>query len=277
MESVETGASQESGQSQGDGLLSSTESQNVTETGQAGTQNAEQAQAQAQATQQKTSLGWRAALHPDLQNHEVLSKFKGPNDLAKEYLAAAEKAKNALPRLTETSTDEDKAAYRKAIGVPDKAEDYDIPEELAGVKLDKEALVSYKEALHQMGVPAEAAKGLVEWRVKADLERESARQAGLQRQVEATTKAFKTEWGPEFQGNLDRANRYFHSVFPDDVRGALAQAGITAHPSFIKAMYEGFKKSGMGEDGLVRGQGGSEKRKSLFDHSKSLGDFYGNS
>jgi len=78
-------------------------------------------------------LGWRAALPDEWKNHDFVKTYQKPGDFVKSAFEIAQdrdglKARldNSIPKLTDQSTDAEKAAYYAAIGRPDKPEGYGI-------------------------------------------------------------------------------------------------------------------------------------------------------
>jgi hypothetical protein len=82
-------------------------------------------------TDQNEGLGWKAALPPDLQQHEALTDIKEVKDLGSKYVELAGKSKNALFVPSADAKDEEKAAFRAKVnevrGVPDAEDKYKLP------------------------------------------------------------------------------------------------------------------------------------------------------
>lgn len=135
------------------------------------------------------------------------------------------------------STPEEIAAYRKATGVPDTLEGYEIkiPEKLPeGVEFQPEVLNSFKEFAHKAGIPLAVANELIAFQAQA----ESAQIARFHEESAAEAKAseasLRAEWGGQYEQKdmlARRAAQTFglganHPALQDPaVRKALANAG----------------------------------------------------
>jgi len=161
---------------------------------------------------------WIAQLPSDLKDNEAFTAYKTIGDLAKTHLDYAGKVKeldgvkakldNYIPKLSKDATDEQRAEFRKAIGVPDKADNYEF--------LDKDGKPSNtnvsawaKQAFFKHGVPADVAKGLsndfdaflngigqaeVQMREKARGEAETKLKAELGDKYDASVEMVRRVW-----------------------------------------------------------------------------------
>jgi hypothetical protein len=100
-----------------------------------------------------------------LRTHPGLSKFKDVESLAKSYveLDQLRRDRSGVKPLTETSTPEEVAAYRQAMGVPEAPEKYELgdleyPEELTP---SQEALGEWRNVFHGLHLTAGQAQALM--------------------------------------------------------------------------------------------------------------------
>ena len=121
---------------------------------------------------------WTAQLPEDLKTNEAFTGHATLGDFAKSHLEAQGKLKefdgkvkeydgkivdlttrltNSLPKLTDKSTDVEKAAYFKAIGRPDKAEEYEFPQ-IEGRENDPNMVKWAQGTFHKAGLSKEQAK-----------------------------------------------------------------------------------------------------------------------
>lgn len=185
---------------------------------------------------QAQSLGWRAALAPDLQNHPELVKYKGPNDLAKDFLGHLERSANSIPKLKEGASEEERKAYLAALGVPDAADGYELKAETTLPAPELESFSSwYRETAHKAGIPKDAAKALFAEMVK----RAESEQANAKKVVETTRaqgeEALKKEWGAEYPRRLQRAKALVAKGGDDFVK-VLEETGLINDPRMARAI-----------------------------------------
>jgi hypothetical protein len=155
---------------------------------------------------------WIAQLPDDLKGNETFTGYKTIGDLAKDTLASKGKvtelegklATDFIPKLAENATPEEKEAFYKALGRPDKPEEYELgkPENWPkDVPYDVALENAFRTAAHDLGISKDSAKGLFGWY-------NGLLSATLQKQQdmakEATDKAaaeIKKEWGSKFNEN----------------------------------------------------------------------------
>lgn len=146
----------------------------------------------------------------------TLSKFNGKplTEVLKSYGEAQKligKRQEGMVKLPgEGATEEDLAAFRKALGVPETPDDYklEIPQGLPeGVELDDAALAPLKAEAHKLGVTPEQLQGLLNFQ----LAKEAQDWAELKQQQEQFTKeaeeSLKKEWGQGYEKKLALVER----------------------------------------------------------------------
>jgi hypothetical protein len=107
---------------------------------------------------------WRASIEDEkLRDHA--SKFNSVPDLVSKHFELRQQLSTAIKPLGKEPTEEQVAAYRKSLGVPDSPEGYEFtaPEGHELTDADKAFQSAAAEAFHKFNVPAETAKGLTEW------------------------------------------------------------------------------------------------------------------
>jgi hypothetical protein len=166
-----------------------------------------------QQQQQTTPPGWIAGLPDTLKANETFTKFKTVGDFANDYLAVSTKAteleqkvSNSIPKLTETATDADRAAFYDALGRPKDAKEYEFDGE------DKNApewTAHWKQVSHELGLTKAQAKNLsVKFNAQMTqmVEAHNAKIAG---EITAATEKLKSEWGNKFDTNVELAKRVY--------------------------------------------------------------------
>jgi hypothetical protein len=166
-----------------------------------------------QQQQSATPPGWIAGLPDTLKTNEAFTKFKTVGDFANDYLAVSTKATeleakvgNSIPKLTETATDADRAAYYDALGRPKDAKEYEFDGE------DKNApewTNFWKQQFHADGLTKAQAKNLSTQFNGQMQKMVEAHNVKMQGEVTAATEKLKSEWGDKFDTNVELAKRVY--------------------------------------------------------------------
>ena len=182
---------------------------------------------------------WRAALPDDLKTHKGLEKFKAVDALAKSYLEI-EKAYGAkleghvklpLPDAQGKLNDAEVAAFRKATGVPEAPDGYQIQvsEDLADL-VPSQAIGHFAPLFHKLNVPAPAAQAIVQ----GFAEYSQAQLATLDQGYRAKLGELKQEWGDAtFSRRLALAKKVWETELPDDLKEVFDTTRLGSHPSLI--------------------------------------------
>jgi len=223
------------------------------------------------------SLGWRAALPDEYKEHEFVKDTTKPGDFVKKALDVKterdllnDKLSKAIFKPDENATDEQKAAYRVAMGIPDKPEDYEIP---VPEGESTEMADSFRQFAVEKGLPKDMAKETVSWwngivqKAKEDYAKE----------LKTRSEAIKTKWGLDYDKNAETIKSFFQYVKDLGINefASLQVIGpdnkpVAAgnHPVVMEAFLELAKKT-MPDSGL-RSLGGGDGR-TLDEKAK---DFY---
>jgi hypothetical protein len=139
---------------------------------------------------------------------------KGPNveALAKSYdvaqRALGRKAQAVLPP-TEKSTPEEIAEYRKAIGVPDSPEGYNLkPEQLPeGITWDDNVAKQAAELAHKHHIPAAAMQEFMKFDMQRAALMNQAAANMIEAQLETGREELKRVWGDKMPEKIELARR----------------------------------------------------------------------
>lgn len=155
---------------------------------------------------------WRADLPDDLK--KTAERFASTADAVR-AIESFRKRESQVRVPGKDASDEEKAAYRKAVGVPDKPDAYEFhnPEDLEITDDIKASRQAWSARFHELGVPKETAKALSRFvledeqnHLKAQLDQDKA----FAKQQED---ALRSEWkGDEYDKNKTLANRAFKEV-----------------------------------------------------------------
>ena len=156
--------------------------------------------------------GWKSNLRTDLRDSPFSQKFEDTPDglnKAMESYGNLEKllGHEKVPIPKDINDVEGWNRYSKAMGIPDKAEGYglpdaQIPESMAkaGLTLDKN---QFAEVMHAHKVHPSAVKGIWETYQKMNIEAYNKALAAHNEQLTKTVNALKGEWGDAYQTNVE--------------------------------------------------------------------------
>lgn len=135
-----------------------------------------------------------------------LERLVSPEKVVQSLLAAEQKIRSGelRPTLPENATDEQVAAYRKSVGIPDEPAGYDVQlgEGHTIGEADQPLVDSFKEAAHAANMTPEHFNSALNWYF--------AQQDAMAQQTaefdaatkKATEDALRAEWGGEYRQNL---------------------------------------------------------------------------
>ena len=210
---------------------------------------------------------WRAGLTGDfapLAQDKSLAEIKGKDwteagpILAKNYVTTkalvGAKPVGLMPP-GEKATAEEKAAYdtalRKTLGVPDAPTGYTItrPDVALDGTWDVKAETAFLAAMHKAG----ASPAVVQTAINVYGQMERARLEADKADAQTVGAALRTEWGPNYDAHLGRANRAVQEFGGDELVDYLTTSGLGRHPLMVKA----WAKVGdaLVEHGAMRGDG----------------------
>lgn len=217
-------------------------------------------------------LGWRAQLSDDLKANETFTGYKTVSDFAKAHLDALGKAKELEGKLStaifkpgEKATTEEQAVFLKALGVPEKPEEYVFE----GEKNSPEMVSWAQKVFHKLGVPKETGVALgKEWNAfLGEMEKAQEKLA-----AEAKAKAeeeLKKELGGEekYKEVTTLVSRLLKEAAKPEELEHLNATGIGNDPIVVRLISRLAKKTG--EDTSLPGSRGSERVTIGFNYNKS--------
>ena len=199
---------------------------------------------------------WQAGLDPQLRTAIASKNWDSPAKAISSYLELEKKVgANTVKLPGKDATPEERAAFNKALGVPDKPEDYKL--DFGNNPVDPKIADWLKQTGHKRGYTAEQLQGLAEdyFAFQGGQSQDAAAQVAKEMaDVEAV---LKREWpGEIYSQQLDMANSAISAVDPDGkLVPLLAATGLGRHPALIKLA--AMAGASMAEDGqLVGGSGG---------------------
>ncbi len=156
---------------------------------------------------------WRNDLPEDLR--KTAERFASKADAVR-AIENFRKRESQIRVPGKDATDEERAAYRKAVGIPDKAELYEYPELPKGQELTDDIKANRKvwgQRFMDLGIPKEAAKALAQ-AVNEDAQKYQESLVKADKAfAQAQEDALRLEWkGEEFDKNKILANRAFNEI-----------------------------------------------------------------
>lgn len=200
------------------------------------------------------SEGWQGKLTDGVKDHASLKAFTNLNDMARSYVELKGMMGKKLEAPRDDATPEQIAQWRKTVGAPEKLEGYYgdaktlrpdvVPEGMWDANNEK----AFLELAHKHHLPPAAVKDILGFygnSIKSGLEAATAKEAEV---LAGETTKLQTEWGKDFDANLNLAKRVALTV------GLEPDNAIFTNADTVKA----FAKMGkfFSEDKLVKGDGG---------------------
>ncbi len=178
-------------------------------------------------------------------------------NLAKSYIEiekAYGKKANAINIPTDKSTIEERAAFNKAMGVPESPDKYGLeaPKDLPkGMTYNTERTKRFSDAAHKLNINTAQLKGLHEvWNTDAIEEHKALMEAAEKYRADNEAEARK-EWGADYDSNLSKSDAVIVNVFGEDFRKMLMETGLNNHPAIRRGMFK--LSQAMGEHAFADG------------------------
>lgn len=174
---------------------------------------------------------WRQKLAGD--DEKALKRFeryKSPQALAQAFrsLEAKMSSGDIKATLPADATEEQVAEYRKANGIPDKAEGYldNLPNGLVIGDEDKELALSYLERVHGKNASPEIAHEALNWYYEVQ-EQQIAERAEQDKAYRTEAEdELRAEWGSEYRANINSIKAFLDSA-PEGLSDLLSGARLS--------------------------------------------------
>lgn len=178
---------------------------------------------------------WRAKLAgKDEKLAKRLSRFASPQNVLKSMLEAEKKLSSGQYKkfVPSDATPEEIAAYRKELGLPEKAEDYPLSfaDGFVPGEDDKPILNDFKALALDSNIDPATASKVAQWALTRGAElRAAEEEATVQRDREIVAQAIdelRAEYGPEFRSNMAASKNFMHSLFGDELAETIMNARL---------------------------------------------------
>ena len=192
----------------------------------------------APVTPAPTPASWRDSLPPELKDAPALGKYQDVPSLAKGYVEAqALIGRKGVVVPTDKDPPEVHAAYRAALGVPEKADGYTIkpPEGLPPEAWSEESSKTFSGWAHELGLTPAQAQGLAERYAKLTggaLQQQDSQKAEAKAATEAV---LRQEWGAAFGAKLAAADTALRTIGGEELAKYMQDSGLGNHPAMVRA------------------------------------------
>ena len=189
------------------------------------------------------SGGWKSQLRTDLANSPFSQKFEDtPDGLNKalESYGNLEKllGQDKVPIPKDVNDVEGWNRFSKAMGIPDKAEGYGlpdaaIPKEMAdkGLTLNKN---QFAEIMHAHKVHPSAVKGIWEVYQKINIDSYNKMMTQHQEQLTKTVNSLKGEWGDAYETNVELGQMVINKFSSDQETNDWVTSILSQDPKGIR-------------------------------------------
>ena len=185
--------------------------------------------------------GWKSGIGEDLSGAPALQKFEDtPDGLAKvaESYVNLEKllSHDKVPLPKGADDLEGRAAFNKAIGVPETSTEYNLKDVTYGGELGK---ISYSkegfsEVVHKYGLTPEQATGLWKEYTEGANNVYHAHEQQLQDNLNTTINMLRSEWGDAYAANVELGQLVITKFAEDQDMGDFLTATLSKDPAGMK-------------------------------------------
>ncbi len=215
-----------------------------------------------------TPPSWYEGLSEETRGSASMEKFKGGTveNMAKSYIELSSMiGKRGLTIPDETSTDEQRNAFYKALGRPDSADDYklnsrnDVPQELANMT-SGDGLKKFKDKAHSLNINQDQASALYDWYLSENIDAHNNAVNTSKEMIENGLVELKKEYGTNFDSNLTMAKEVAEKIAPELV------ASVGVDPAITKMLISTGKM--MSDDTITFDNKGGPKRNAVVIQSE---------
>lgn len=152
----------------------------------------------------QTPNGWTTSIKKDVREkyQDQLKDFNGPTELVENYFSTKQKLENAVVKPGEDASEEDLAAYRKAMGIPDSPDGYEIEGDI-----DDGTKKELQKMFHDSQLSTDQAKKVHESVANLVQEKAQAEVRKYQQTKQNNEAELRKEWGDNYPVELEYASR----------------------------------------------------------------------
>lgn len=173
-------------------------------------------------------------------------RYQSPEAVGQALVAAQRKIRSGdlIPKLSEKADEKEIAEYRKQLGIPDKAEGYELKFDSGRVigEEDKPFVDEFLKVAHQSNMTQAQVKSALDWYyTDRDAQVQARNELDLQQREEALNE-LEEEWGSKNMGVYKNRIGNLLSKFPEAVRDAIMDARLSDgralfnHPDILRGL-----------------------------------------
>lgn len=164
----------------------------------------------------------------DAELAKMLKRYASPNSVTSAFknLRTRLDSGEFKKPLAADATDDEKAAYRKDNGIPDKPGDYGLPDGLQVAEVDKPIIDAFKNFAHERNWTPQMVKEVVAWRYAAREQENEQMYERDQQFRQSNEDALRAEFGPEYRGNINGLGQFMSQTFGKDLTAAIFSARL---------------------------------------------------
>lgn len=207
---------------------------------------------------------WHGVLPKEYQGHAALTNVEGMESLLKSFVGLkANEGAVVIPG--KDASDEVKAAFFKELGVPVTSAEY------TGDMQDV-----YKQLFHNVKLSQGQADELYKGHEAITAEIMKAEQTARDKATDAAIDALKTEYGADYDKNVNIASSALKEYMNDDAYARLKEKGFTSDPDVVEMFYR-VGKATMDDSALGGSGSKAEKKRPVDEQGRSTFEFSGDS
>tara|TARA_R110000796_G_scaffold61214_1_gene141791 strand:- start:268 stop:1107 length:840 start_codon:yes stop_codon:yes gene_type:complete len=190
------------------------------------------------STTESESADWRSSLPEEIRDNPSFSKFKDVDSLAASYVNL--QSHLGRDKITKPVTESDWDDVYEFLGRPEGPEKYevtlsdDLPEIVAN-QFNDEALSSFKQEAHKLGLNSAQVSSLVSWQANNMVGQHKAMEDSMAQSIDTGETALREEWGRAYDQNLEFAKKAFNEYGGDELAAKMESSGMGNDPDVLKA------------------------------------------
>lgn len=201
-----------------------------------------------------TPPAWTDSLSDELRGAIEPKNWASADDAISAYLDLEKKiGADTISVPGDDASDEQRAAFYKALGRPDAAADYQLaaPE---GATLAPETDAWWRETAHKHGLSQKQAEGLMADYYGFEKGQKETGAEVIAGEKKAAITALRADWGDQYDANIELGNLAVREVYGEGAAEKLAKSGDGRDPYFTKMA--ALAGASLAESGRLPGGGG---------------------